>query len=303
MRRDANAAKRVLNPWELLKEARERWDYFISDKIVYFEQGVGGDDAVDRGIPFSVSSYLKGDLWFENVAWFDEEFCIAFLVEVHDDSRVGIGKPDIRSRPGLGNDPMLIDIGNVTENGKQIKLRPIPSVVRLKLLNPPMGRGQDEFDMALASALIEELLRSFGQRELNSPLLGLREISACVPEMLLGERPGYMVERGAQIRNGISNLQPPRVPHAGIDSDGGNSSTRKRPLSYIFVTDGDCRIEKSPNTQLESIDVYMRPLNLELGAAKWMASGVYPRHESGVQLPSRTLILPLPSSPADGPAP
>ena len=93
---------------ELREEAREGWDHFVSDEIVYI---VGQRDAKSAPPKRWVSEYIKGALWFEVVLYRIREYPLAIWVieacpELRNHSNAeNMGLPSVVWLKRFGNIP------------------------------------------------------------------------------------------------------------------------------------------------------------------------------------------------------
>ena len=95
------------NPWRLLKEAREGWDYFVSDEIAYEGKFVN-----THGVENSswVDSYHIGDIWFEVCAYIGNELMAAMLIENCDNTFVIGSQGNLGTDIASCNNPMFVRV-------------------------------------------------------------------------------------------------------------------------------------------------------------------------------------------------
>ncbi len=134
----------------LRKEARESWEYVISDRIVYLSELAN----LDLGI---AKDYGCGRLWFE--VYFrvhdssgDADFK-AIIEFAHRPPRCGPGRQPKSQVPCGGSDElMFIEPVQFVKDAKQFL--GIPSLVRLKVLNRSHGFDGDPINSAAEASRI-----------------------------------------------------------------------------------------------------------------------------------------------------
>lgn len=90
------------------------------------------------------------------------------------------------------------------------------------------------------------------------------------------EFPGDMVKRIPKISDNITNNQSPTLAEGRVNFNLDQFCSYEHALRYGLFADGMLWIERAPNTTLESINVYIRPVNLELGTIEWAHMLYYP---------------------------
>ena len=140
---------RALDPFKLLKVARESWQHFVSDEVIYAVQY--GDIILGGEQGGYLNAYLKGDGWCE---LFSQPFRVGpsgyhlkvAILEAADPNlgwRLDDGPgPSLR----LNDELMLGTVGEFPQDGKKVCFRSIRSVVRLKIFD--IGDCSRENDVA-----------------------------------------------------------------------------------------------------------------------------------------------------------
>jgi len=127
--------KPFLHPIRLLKKARESWDYFATDELVYIVENVDllpTEDGMRR-----VEKYLNGEAWIELSAKLaaTSELKEAEMVALIEVDGVGQGRTvnyESSFAKSLGQYLMLFGIPQIMENPEKFRFRPIRTRVWLK---------------------------------------------------------------------------------------------------------------------------------------------------------------------------
>lgn len=238
--------------------------------------------------PSWLDDYKRGDLGFEIVCSLpirNEAHRLLLIMYAHEDDlpRVTPGERDLGSNNGWSDDPVFVKVREIAEVGEHVVFRPIPTVVRLKLLNGRVRGNGKMADVIKAQPFVKGV--AFGQPlTSNREGDGLRDLrphcETLVGDMPDIERPSDMVKGCVQIREDVPNNQGPLLFLHGLNSHGYDITEI---LKLACFPNGNLWLEQPTDTPFERLDVYIRPLNLELGAAKWMSGGVYYGHEPGIQ--------------------
>jgi hypothetical protein len=262
------------NPYQSLEEARKSWDYFISNEIVYEGKGINAHRV--EGISW-VYSYRMGDIWFEVCATKGQEFGIALIIENHDTCSAVSGQGNIRTNVAWRNDAMFVGVREKLQISKEVEFRPISSIVWLKAFDFTMCSWQDKFKCSPLSNGLVQSRHIVIQGELNC--LGL-VTSECLPTRFTnvqqGEAPRNMVQGGSEISNNVTNNETPTLGSERRVNIHINQLSRA--VQYGLFPDGTLWVERTPHTTFKGVDVYVRPINLELGATEWFHM-LYSNHE------------------------
>jgi len=285
---------RFLNPLQLLEEARKGWDYFISDEIVYAAEVRDGEHI--RRQEGYIKDYIEGRLWFEFVAQFashgigNQYRNLVWLIEAcpHELFITRELKADFPK--DWRNNPMFVFIHQVLNDTEKFRFWSMPSVIWLKVLDSTPSLTREKTDI-IAKQTSARLVRGMGfrqtKREVDIPFLSFLDGDARFFASLHGERPSDMVKRGTKVAKNVTNNQTPIKPNRRlyvklVDS----SSLESFPLSCIrkiqlaFSKEGDIWLARgTTDSHIKAIDVLIRPLNLELGAIKWVHSKTIQRNE------------------------
>jgi len=278
-----------LSPWHLLDEARKSWDYFISDEIVY-QAEVGDPEGVGRQEGY-VKDYIEGRLWFEVVALGvgNEEPELVWLVEAYPRELVVAAEPNPHEPVNWGDNAMLVFVRQLAEDSEKFEFRPIRSVVWLKPFNIAMRLRRQKAEIVGDKSAKGGILGfHYAQGEVNTPLLPLVQDDTLVGSVLHGKGPSDVVERSSEITEDVADNQSPSQTDPGIDVDlidvgalEDHARDVARKLQFALCADGDFWLARgTTNSSIEAVDVYIRPLNLEAGASKWMLWGAQSRHGS-----------------------
>jgi hypothetical protein len=122
----------------LLEEAREFWDYAISNKVVYSLDPLKSD--LDSGVHVA-KEYLENNLWIECHLTFESEghrhYVVLFEFDQAPETRRSVRKIKIHRDSAGRNPPMFVDVADSVQSPKKTTLdrSGIRSVVRLKAFN------------------------------------------------------------------------------------------------------------------------------------------------------------------------
>lgn len=270
------------NPYQLLEEARKSWDYFISNEIVYEGKFINTHRMVVP--PIWVDSYRESDIWFEVCIHISDKLGIALLIEYCDNTRVIRSQGNLCTNVAWCNDPMFVGIRQKFQVSEEVKFRPIPSVVWLKSFNFTMCRRPDVFNYTLSPVAPLRLVKA--QRESDTSLLGGRKFRTRLLDIQHGKFPSNMVKRSPKVSDNISDNQSPVFSSKRRSYVYSNQlSTLKHALRYGLFPNGILWVEQAFDTPFESVDVYIRPLNLQPGTIEWLHMLYYPFRKGGTELP------------------
>jgi len=278
-----------LSPWHLLDEARKSWDYFISDEIVY-QAEVRDPEGVGRQEGY-VKDYIEGRLWFEVVALGlkNEVLQLVWLVEAYPGELVVAAEPKPHEPVNWRNNAMLVFVRQLAEDAEKFQFRPLRSVVWLKTFNHGLRSGGQKADSFSGKSAKDGLfVWRYIQGERDSPFLLDGQDDALVDSVLSGKCPSDVVERSPEVAKDVSDNQSPSQTDPWIDGDlidtgalEGHARDVARKIQFALSAEGDFWLARgATNGSIEAVDVYIRPLNLEAGASKWMLWGAQSRHGS-----------------------
>lgn len=240
------------------KEARETWDYFVSDEIVYVVQ----EKNIETGTqPFNIlNRYLNGNLWVELVFRHGIEGPLGecqhrALFEPTPECNFVLGQGDNALMEDRNQDSMLVKPGQVIQDAQEKVWRGIPSIVRLKAFNDLSGVGSNRPGGA------DEHLR--GGRSIT-------EDGECDASLILfspgnarnkRQLPRYVIERRSEIRNNISDNQAPCDWRFFCGPD---TEFIYLPFRIIFHARGvRLAFDETIDSSFERADMYLRPMNLQ----------------------------------------
>ena len=135
--------------WGLREEARELWDYFVCNEVIYFSEPFKGNFELAQVL---AKQYLDGDLWFE-VHWTfikvdHREMHFNCIIErsPRDEEILPSGKweSDIERIGIHGNRPVFVHRPELIKLPEGVILKGIPSEVRLKRINLSCHCGWEE---------------------------------------------------------------------------------------------------------------------------------------------------------------
>lgn len=261
------------SPYRLLEEARKTWDYFVSDEVVY--EGKFIDRQRSRVVSW-VDDYLSNDVWFEGCTTINDgaiSRAVGFIVE---NCRRKTGVVPVQSNPSLGksrrNNTVFVGIREKLQILEQVEFRPIRSIVWLKGFDFAQGIRERELKGLPLVNSSHELTRIITQRKGDPTLLPVIELDSHSTDMQHGKFPSNVVQRVPQIGNDIANNETPSVFDGHIDT---NLYEFHIPLRVGLLSNGVLWMELPQDTPFESVDVYIRPLNLQPGAIKWVHGSDY----------------------------
>ncbi len=253
------------NPYQLLEEARKGWDYFISDETVYEGKLVNREWGE---VVSWVDNYRVGDIWLEACATINDSVGIALLIEDCDSLCVVASQPYGRVDKAWRDNTVFVRIRQESQVSEQLEFRPIPSIVWLKTLDFAMRFRQDKFEGMPTTFAVPKIGRSIIQRELNSALLAKAKLLLCPSDMQHGKIPSNVIQGVPQIGGNITDDKPPTLGPEGRLYIHVNQL--RSALHYGLFPNGVLWVEQAPDTPFEGVDVYIRPLDLEPGAIKWL---------------------------------
>jgi hypothetical protein len=271
------------NPWRLLKEARESWDYFISDEIVYAAEIRDGQPLKRR--EGYLDSYISGRLWFEVVArrvkGNPQRFM--WLVESCPYGLPSCIESDVHLGTNEGNDAMFVFITQLPEDAEKFQFIPLRSIVWLKIIDSAKDRVGNKIPVTLGYSPKKGVIRrtcvsAVFNGELDGPCPLWSRSGSCVRDMLLDKRPSDVIKGGPQVAQDIANKQFPVRSNSRINSKfisrGCFNSVvvdTIRKIQISLSTEGDLLIARgNTDTSIEITDVHIRPTNFAFGAIKWM---------------------------------
>lgn len=184
--------------WELRKESRKTWNYFVTDKTVYLvEPGEGSLEGSQR----LAEKYLEGDLWFE-LHWTtqsgsqgEQQFLsIAEIARTH--VRRGWTDKHLQRTAINGDVPMLIERPHFVQLPERVVAIGFPSIVRLKRIDDLCYFGWKQSE-ALRMAGIAHL----GNQKTDVPFIFAGENSGDVG---VSQGPRQLIQCGSKARNEVS---------------------------------------------------------------------------------------------------
>ena len=271
---------RFINPLELLEEAHKSWDYFVSDEIVY--EGKLSDIKSPKILPTWIDDYRRGDFWFELVGRLrcsfggqehtreHEHRLVLLMYADSSDSRVVPTKSKLGVDEGWRDDSVFVPIRQISKVAEHYVFRPIPTVIRLKLLNLHMRSRREKANIIQAETTDMGIARRqtlASEREQDAFGIFGRPGVVSIGGTLVSERPSDMVKGCPQIRQNVPNDQGPIFLRFGLNSYRYDIA---KAVKFACFPNGDLWLEQAVDTPFESLDVYIRPLNLEPSAIKWM---------------------------------
>lgn len=260
----------------MLEEARKSWDYISFDEIVYFVEGGQRDDVLAGGLSvFKREAYLNRKVWFEVVLHFGPDFegdnqrhTGALIIE--SERLQSRNRRSAKLVSGFtehwGHKPVFIGVRDISEYGEEFKLRPLPSVVRLKLFNGCFPSSLNEGNLPL-STLTTELASAVTDGELGDfPISG----TTLSDQFRQGECENDVIEGGSHVGNGVADNEAP------VNGQGLILANRigLEALSFVVGSGVWTLLKKPIHGFVEAVQVYLRPCDLQPGAVKWM-HGLY----------------------------
>lgn len=235
------------------QEAREKWDYFVRDDVVYAPKKAQGNPLPQPGY---LEQYLSRDIWFEILFGFRAagylHTCCAVL-EFFDASA-----PSREGRHGQANgdtceEPMFVGNPKLVQNRQLGILRGVPSMIRLNSLDDPNSIGQNVLRQAIE---VLDALRAgvvkYGEGGVFVRLIGLQESQ--LPSDVIQGRPEVVGDVANNDREG-QGWRGLRRELVDVVVD-----VLRIELATEFM---GVFIDKSISLPFEFFKVYTRPLNLE----------------------------------------
>jgi len=273
---------RCLTPLELLDKARKGWDYFISDEVVY--EGKLSDIESPKKLPTWIDYYRSGDLWFEVVGHFpypcgNQKHTLVLLLYANSgNSVVTTMESEMPRDDGWGDDSVFVPIRQILKVAEHYVIRPIPTVIRLKLFDLHMRSSREKANIIPVETADKGIARQTltSQRKRDDGLLLGSQGFVHIGGVLDSERPSDIIKGCPQIRQNVPNNQGPIFLQFGLN---GHLCNIADIVKFACFSNGNLWLQQAVNTPFESLDVYIRPLNLELGAIEWVHSKTIQRNE------------------------
>ena len=256
----------MTGPYTLLEEARKSWDYFVSNKVVYFAETRNRNM---KGLAQRYKKYAKRGFWVE-LHWFlgnEGQIHHTFIYEALRASNVrnvhcaGNLPTDVR-KPDW-NYFMFEGVTELVEKPQEIVFVGRPSVIRLKLSDPAECLVRNPF-----SNLKESFLAPFSLTPKNREA---RRIAGSGSSQF----PCQVIERKAEAVDPLSSK---------------NSNTRRRRLNLeskditlvpkVFTAGDMVCIEPIEFVQsfIKSFEVFIRPVGEQIKV-------IYAEHDSEATSP------------------
>lgn len=245
-------------------------------------EGKLSDIEAPEMIPTWIDDYRRGELWFELVdrlrcscggqehARGHEHGLALIMYADSGDSSVVLTEGNLCVDEGWRDDSVFVPIRQISKVAEHSVLRPIPTVIRLKLFDLRMSRRGEEANVIPVESTYEGV---FGRQaptsepEHDARLFVRGQSPLPIGGMLDGKRPSDMVKGCSQIRQNVSDHQGPVFVQFGFN---GYRYDIAKALKFACFANGDLWVKQAVNTPFESLDVCIRPLDLELGAIEWM---------------------------------
>jgi hypothetical protein len=240
------------DPTWLWKEARESWDYLVTDELVYAVESIETHSVLGATLP--LEGYLNDQQFFE--------FTFSLGGGIYA-AMVEFAKPeDMRASRNPGTDLqeirndnlMLVDAIEFMEPPQIVNIRPIRSIVRLKLFDDWVGSGKNIPELTPPSGGF--LVELTGRVEDGEFRTSTRIISDKQSQL-----PSQMIEGRSQIESNIANQNPPANRRLLA-----NFKCEDFPrLISIFYGDNGAWIQlhEVPEFPVKDIEVFLRPINLQ----------------------------------------
>jgi hypothetical protein len=193
----------TIGVWGLREEARESWDYFVSNKIVYFPESCGGDLELPHTF---AEKYLHGNGWLEmhftGEKQHQGEVHFNVIVEVSDVGSPhfnGRGKANVKLGAVRGNSSMFVHVPEFIQLPEGVVPKGIFSQVRLKVVENICHCGWEKTAPLLVSGvpLLED-------EKANSFLLSRRENSLGIR---MSQPPSQLLKRGTEAAYEVSQQE------------------------------------------------------------------------------------------------
>lgn len=235
------------------QEARELWDYFVCDNVVYAPEKLQVNPLSQSGY---LEQYLSGDMWFEilfgfRAAGYLHTMC-AILESFYPPTPSGEGGHG-QANGDACEEPMFVGIPKQVQNRQLGILRGVPSVIRLNSLNDPNSVRQNVLRQSLEG--LDAGLAGVGED-------GERRLLVRLLSRQQGQLPREVIEGRAEVMNNVSEYDRElerwrrlrrELVDIVVDVLGIELTTES-----IWVA-----IDESSGFPFEFFKVFTRPLNLE----------------------------------------
>jgi hypothetical protein len=254
----------------LRQKARESWDYFITNKVVYEAKGDKAHPLTGAGY---LEQYLTSEAWFEVLLFplGDSYAARAILEYLNLATRTGQHGYGLAARD-LDIDPVLVGVPEPVENREGVVIG-IPTMCWLKVSDVRDGVRQNVSRQVpeMANAPFREVP---DQRE-GRLIEGLAPRASKVAE---SEIPSDVIQRRTEIMDNITEHRAERDRRRAIGRDLIDDIVEvlRIELSSELLR---VSIKESPRLPFEFVKVFARPFNFEPGACNVAVHDVYSDHE------------------------
>lgn len=250
------------DPYSLLKEARESWEYIEADDIVYYIEDVNGQLPNIEFRSSDIYSYAKGELWLEFLAQLPGQSHANYVLGIIESKR-NLPIPDVQNPHAIYNCElaMLVEPVNLPQRQEVVHFRHQRSVIRLKPLDCVPGFAGEEYEVLLS-------YQTKRQRELNLTLVNLARKA-----FPLRQFPSDVVEGSSEVVGDVTNCQSPLGGGSGHFIQVGKVYPYFFPYRIGFWSNGgfsvEYRIEEDPLRLAKLLVFLLRPFYLGPSPVQW----------------------------------
>jgi len=254
----------LLEPLWWRKEARQSWDYIVTDEAAYIAQFRDIESARQKGgYPYL---YLKGKIWIEvhfGVNVNGKLNLYLAIIEAVDDATRNSTNRGIDLSSEWNEKLMFISVGEVIQHGQRMLWSQVPVLVRLKFLDDfvsPFGH--------LPNHAVEDCLTA---------CLPLRKdwenrVTRWVPSGQTSQSPSELVESTSHVIDGIPNNDTP--PSGRISHDINPVDVESMFKVFISSKSIGVTVRKGIRFTPEFVQMFVRPTEFEpLVEPLWATTG------------------------------
>ena len=250
----------------LLEKARESWDHFLTDELVYAVEPIKVDRDFKGGyVERYVRSHFQVELAF---AYGIDGYLVAIIEAASSDDPRHVAELDHHLAKARDDFAVLVDSVDLVEPPEMLYERPIASVVRLKAFDHFMGLREhvQEFPVSTTASIFELA----GVVE-DGELCCTSRFS--VPRVLERQLPSQVVKCRSEVVGDVPNSDAPLRRRLSVDFE------VKNVLRAFTVVLGLDRVglrvssEELKDFRIQGVEMFLRPDDLEPNTIQRLGHG------------------------------